>query len=106
MASDPKTIRESNLAMAGLEGRFDFLQKMVWSVIALLGTLIAGAFALYFQLGEIKTDVAVVKANFAALKEQQAAIQESIRSMDNKSQASLTRIETKLSNSQPANSAE
>ncbi|MBR1232581.1 hypothetical protein [Bradyrhizobium sp. AUGA SZCCT0182] len=100
MASEPKTIRETNLALLGLEGKLGLLQSMVWAVIGLLGTLIAGAFALYSQIGEIKTDVAVVKSSFSALKEQQTAIQESIRSIDAKSQASFSRIENRLGGNQ------
>ncbi|MBR1173701.1 hypothetical protein JQ617_07015 [Bradyrhizobium sp. KB893862 SZCCT0404] len=101
MATEPKTIRETSIVIQGVVDRLDLVQKMTWGVIGLLGTLIAGAVALYFQIGDLKVDVAVVKANFGFLKEQQTAIQEALRSIDIKTQASLSRIEGKVGSAMP-----
>jgi hypothetical protein len=101
LAAEPKNIRESNFAMAGLEGRLTLIQAMVWSVIGLIGALIAGAFALYLQLGEIKTDVAVLKNTLGTIKEQQAKIEEGLRSIESKTLGSLSRIENRLASNQP-----
>jgi hypothetical protein len=100
LAIEPKTFRETNIVLEGLEARLNLIQKMTWGVIGLLGALITGAAALYFQLGDIRTDVAVLKANLGSLKEQQSAIQESLRSIDTRTQASLSRIENKLASNQ------
>jgi hypothetical protein len=100
LAIEPKSFRETNLVLEGLEARLDLIQKLTWYVIGLLGALAAGAAALYFQLADIRTDVAVLKTNFASLKEQQSAIQESLRSIDSKTQASLSRIENRLTSNQ------
>jgi hypothetical protein len=88
--------------MAGLEGRLKLIQVGVGLVIGLLGTLIAGAFALYLQLGEVKTDVAVLKSNLGTIKEQQAKIEESLRSIETRALGSLSRIESRLAVNQPA----
>ena len=100
MAIEPKSFRETNLVLEALEARLNLIQRMTWSVIGLLGALVAGAAALYLQLGDIKTDVAVLRANFGSLKEQQSAIKESLQSMDTKIQASLSRMENKLTSNQ------
>jgi hypothetical protein len=102
LAIEPKSFRETNLVLEGLEARLGLIQKLTWYVIGLLGALIAGAAALYFQLGDIRTDVAVLKANFGSLKEQQSEIQQSLRSIDSKTQTSLSRIENKLTPAAPA----
>ncbi len=100
MAIEPKTVRETNIVIQGVVDRLDLVQKMTWGVIALLGTLIAGAAALYVQIGDVRTDVAVMKSTLGAMKEQQSAIQESLRSIEAKTQASLSRIENKLASNQ------
>jgi hypothetical protein len=100
LAIEPRSFRETNLVLEGLEARLDLIQKMTWGVIGLLGALVAGAAALYFQIGDIRTDVAVLKTNFGSLKEQQTAIQETLRLIDSKTQASLSRIENKLTSNQ------
>jgi outer membrane murein-binding lipoprotein Lpp len=99
MAVEPKTVRETSLVIAGIEARLDLVQKMVWAVIALLGTLVAGAGALYFQIGDLKTDVAVIKTNAAAINEKVSKIETSIddvRSAGNLASTTLGRIETRL----------
>jgi hypothetical protein len=100
MAIEPKTVRETNIVVQGVVDRLDLVQKMTWGVIALLGTLIAGAAALYIQIGDVRTDVAVLKSTLGVMKDQQSAIQESLRSLETKSQASLSRIENKLASNQ------
>lgn len=61
--TDPRTIRESNIAREGLEGRVDLLQKWLWGVTGLLGTILAAAVAIYSQVGDVKTDIAVIKTS-------------------------------------------
>jgi hypothetical protein len=96
MAVEPKTIRETNIAMEGIEGRLGILSKMIWTVVGLLGTLLIAAFALYSQLGDIKTDLAVLKSTVGVIGDRQAKIEESVRSLESKALASLNRIETRL----------
>jgi hypothetical protein len=96
MAVEPKTIRETNIAMEGIEGRLGILSKMIWTVVGLLGTLLLAAFALYSQLGDIKTDLAVLKSTVGTIGDRQAKIEESVRSLESKALASLNRIETRL----------
>jgi hypothetical protein len=108
MALETKTIRETNIAMEGIEGRLRILSKMIWAVIGFLGTLLIAAFALNSQLGDIKTDLAVLKSNVGVIGERLAKIEqnlpkieESLRSMESKTLGSLSRIETRLAASPP-----
>jgi hypothetical protein len=96
MATEPKTIRETLILIQGVVDRLDLVQKITWAIVALLGTLIAGAAAIYLQLGDIRTDVAVLKTNISSLKEQLSAVQETLRSSAARTQLSLSSIESKL----------
>jgi septation ring formation regulator EzrA len=100
MIPEPKTIRESNIFVAGIEARLGLVQKMVWGVIALLGTLLAGAAALYVQIGDLRTDLAVVKTNVTAINDRVVKMDKSIdevRADETRIRETLTRIETKHS---------
>jgi hypothetical protein len=101
MATEPKTIRETSIVIQGVVERLDLVQKITWAIVGLLGTLIAGAAAIYFQLGDIRTDVAVVKANLGSVREQLSAVQETLRSSAARTQASLSTIEGKLGKDYP-----
>jgi hypothetical protein len=79
MAIEPKTIKETSIVIEGLEARLGLITKMVWAVIGMLGTLIAGAVALYSQLGDVKTDVAAVKATVAGINERLTGFDGGIR---------------------------
>jgi hypothetical protein len=70
MPIEPKTIRETNFVIAGLDARLGLIQKMVWVVVGLLGTLLAGAAALYYQVGDLRTDVATIKTDLSTVKGQ------------------------------------
>jgi hypothetical protein len=61
MSTDPKTFRETNLVIAGLEARVGLILKMIWAVIGMLGTLMAGAVALLSQVGDVKSDLASIR---------------------------------------------
>jgi hypothetical protein len=98
MATEPKNIREVHFILEGLEGRLALVLKMTWGVIGLLGALLAGAAALYSQIGDIKSDVAVLKSNGETLKGQQAAIQDALRSTETKVLGPLSEIRTALVN--------
>lgn len=67
--SDPRTIREANLQSEGFrrstDERISTLQKMIWGVITMMGTLGIGAAGIYIQIGDLKTDLAVLKTNVA-----------------------------------------
>ena len=108
MIPEPKTIRESNIFVAGIEARLGLVQKMVWGVIALLGTLLAGAAALYVQIGDLRTDLAVVKTNVTAINDRVVKMDKSIdevRADETRIRETLTRIEMRLaasSNTTPA----
>jgi len=92
MPAEPRTIRESNFVVSGLEARLGLVLKMVWGVIALLGTLLAGAGALYVQIGELKTDAAVIKSSIVAINAKLAEIE----TVGTRNSNSLVRIENKL----------
>lgn len=99
MGTEPKTIRESNFFVAGIDARLGLVQKMVWAVLALIGTLLAGAAALYFQIGDLKIDLAVVKANLAVINDRVAKIDKSVEGIgadQARMRETLTRIEARL----------
>jgi hypothetical protein len=66
--SDPRTIREVNLAQAGIEGRLGLLVKMGGAIVGLLVAVVGGIATLYVQIGNVKDVVADVKVEVAALK--------------------------------------
>jgi hypothetical protein len=51
----------------------------VWWVIGVLGAVFTGAIALYWQLGDIKADVAAVKASMVSINERLAGLDAGIR---------------------------
>jgi hypothetical protein len=104
MATEPKSVREVNVVLEGIlkqfelfqksiEARFDFLRNIVWVVIGLLGALLAGAFALSNQIGEIKTDVALLKSQSSEFTQKQTAVLESLKST---AEGALARVENRL----------
>jgi hypothetical protein len=107
MSPEPKTVKEAAFAVASVEARLDLaqnlaqksveaqlglVQKMVWAVIALLGTLFGGAIGLYVQIGDLKTDIAVIKTNVAAIN---AHIID-VSSPGDRASKALERIEARL----------
>ena len=72
---EPKTPREANIA---LEARVGLLQKLVWSVLTMLGAVVLGAISIYVQIGDLKSDVAVVKTNVVNISERLAKIEKTI----------------------------
>ena len=80
--TDPKTIREQNIQnegfRKGMEDRVGVFQKMVWTVIGLLGALLVGAIAIYIQIGDIKIDVAVIKTNLTNLIERFSKVEKNV----------------------------
>lgn len=100
MTTEPKSFRETNLVLGGIEARVDLVQKMVWAVIGLLGALVTGAFALYSQIGDLKTNVAVVKTTAATINERVTRIDKSVESVlasGVTASSALSRIEARLS---------
>jgi hypothetical protein len=100
MTTEPKSFRETNLVLGGIEARVDLVQKMVWAVIGLLGALVTGAFALYSQIGDLKTDIAVVKTTVATINERLTRIDKSVESVlasGVTASSALSRIEARLS---------
>lgn len=79
--TEPKTIRETAILVAGLDARLGLLQKMVWGIFALLGTLLAGAAALYVQIGDLKTEIAGIRATVAASGDRLARIEKSVEDL-------------------------
>ena len=62
---EPESKRELALALSefrtSVEARLGELNKKVWYLFGVLGALVAGAIALYAQLGDVKTEVAVLR---------------------------------------------
>ena len=100
--TDPRNIREVNIQNEGfrksLEDRVGVFQKMVWTVIGLLGALLIAAFTIYFQIGDVKTDVAVVKTNITNLLERFSKVEKNVedsRSAERQMVIALGRIEAR-----------
>jgi hypothetical protein len=51
---------------------------MVWTIIGLLGALLVGAIAIYVQIGDLKTDVAVIKTNITNLVERFSKVEKAV----------------------------
>ncbi|NVO17183.1 MAG: hypothetical protein HXX10_24420 [Rhodoplanes sp.] len=79
--TEPKTIRETAILVGGLDARLGLVQKMVWGIFALLGTLLAGAAALYVQIGDLKTEIAGIKATVAASSDRLGKIEKSLEDL-------------------------
>jgi hypothetical protein len=89
---DPRTVREATIAQAGLEARLGLLQKLILAVIGLLGAILLGAAAIYVQVGDLKTDVAVTKNTVATINERVAKMEKGID--DIRSETGQIRSET------------
>jgi hypothetical protein len=104
MATEPRTIRESNILVGGIEARLGLLQKLLWVVLALLAGLLSGAAALYVQIGDVKTDLAVLKTNLSAVAERVNKIDKSVETISadlNRAVVAVGRIEARLSAASP-----
>jgi hypothetical protein len=104
--TEPKTIRETAILVGGLDARLGLVQKMVWGIFALLGTLLGGAAALYVQIGDLKTEIAAMKATVAATGERGGRIEktlEELRSDTVQTQRTLARIEARLASADEVN---
>ena len=75
--TEPKTIRE-------LYAAFSVYQRMVWTIIGFIGGLIIGAIAIYIQIGELKTDLAVVKANTSNIIERLTGFDKRLGALDDR----------------------
>jgi hypothetical protein len=76
--TEPRNIRETNIARRGLEDRVALLQKWLWGLAGLLGTVLAAAAAIFYQLSDLKTDVAVVKTNVGNVSDRLARIEKTV----------------------------
>jgi hypothetical protein len=106
--TDPKTIREQNIEnegfRKGLEERVGVFQKMVWTVIGLLGAIMIGAGAIYIQIGDLKTDVGVIRTNIINLVERFSKMEKSAedsRASERQIITTLGRIEAQVPKSDP-----
>lgn len=123
---EPKSIREITFVVDGLAAQLDsvktsietrlddlkqnfdarlgLVQRLVWIVFGLLGTLVGGAASLYVQIGDIKSDVAGIKANLIANGERIGKIEkvlEDLRTDSSQIQRTLARIESRLASADP-----
>jgi hypothetical protein len=90
--TEPKTHREANIAREGLEARIGLLQKLVLAVLGMLGGLVLGAYAIYGQIGDLKSDVAVVKTNVVNISDRLARIEKTIDDIRSDGGQILSRI--------------
>jgi hypothetical protein len=74
---EPRTIREINAS-------FTVFQTMVWTIIGFLGALLIGAAAIYFQIGDLKTDLAVVKTGTSNIVERLIAFDGRLTALDSR----------------------
>jgi hypothetical protein len=90
--TEPRTHREANIARQGLEARLGLLQKLIWTVIGLLGAMLAGAAAIYVQVGDLKTDLAIVQTSVSNVSDRLARIEKTIDDIRDNSGQILSRI--------------
>lgn len=90
--TEPRTHREANIAREGLEARIGLLQKLVLAVLGMLGGLVLGAYAIYGQIGDLKSDVAVVKTNVVNISDRLARIEKTIDDIRSDGGQILSRI--------------
>lgn len=77
---------------------------MVWAVIGMLGTLMAGAVALLSQVGDVKSDLASVKATVVGINDRMSGLESGIREMrtaQNSAATTLARIDTAVATAPP-----
>lgn len=65
--SDPKTVREVNFVLDGLERRVGLLVKVGGGIVGLLGVLLLTAFSLYHEIGGLSADIASIKTGMDGL---------------------------------------
>jgi hypothetical protein len=90
--TEPKTHREANIAREGLEARVGLLQKLQWWVLGLLVAVVLGAIGINVQIGDLKSDVAVVKTNVVNINDRLARIEKTIDDIRSDGGQILSRI--------------
>jgi hypothetical protein len=65
--SDPKTFREVNFVLDGLEKRVGLLTKIGGGIAALLVAILGVLGTLYSEIGKVQTDVAATRATVDGL---------------------------------------
>jgi hypothetical protein len=90
--TEPRNYREVNIARKGLEDRVDLLQKWLWGLAGLLGTVFAAAVWINVQLGEQKTDIAVIKTDVKNVGDRLARIEKTVDDIRSDSGQILSRI--------------
>jgi hypothetical protein len=93
MADDPKTIREVNFALAGLEGRVGLLIKIGIAVLGFLGAVLAVVATIYVQIGDVKVDVASIKAKVEGLDTRIGAIETDVKAARSDQRQILTQLQ-------------
>jgi hypothetical protein len=96
MADAPKTIREVNFQVSGVEARMELLLKMIIAALGLLGGLLAAAVAVYVQIGDVKTETRIELAKLAQRLDTIGRDIAEAKTNDSRSLAALSRIENKL----------
>jgi hypothetical protein len=89
---EPKTIREAVLQIEGVEGRLALLTKLTLGVLGALGLIGSAGVAILVQLGDMKTDVSVIKKDIAQLQKDVGVVVQGQGSIQN----GLGRIEGRL----------
>src|SRR5262249_43989572 len=84
--------REANIARQGLEARIGLLQLLVLAVLGMLGGLVLGAYTIYGQIGDLKSDVAVVKTNVVNISDRLAKVEKTIEDIRSDGGQILSRI--------------
>lgn len=82
MATEPKTVRETNIRMDGADRQINLIQTLLWIVLGSLGAIFAGAIAIYVQVGEIKSALAVQDSKLEGISKRLATLEEGTRSRD------------------------
>src|SRR5262245_44853740 len=108
MPIEPKTFRESNILIAGIEGRLRLLLWMVAAVVGLVGTLLAGAAALYSQISDVRVQVGVIDTKVGEINKRLDKIDDAnkdIRTNLDGALLALERIEGRLTGVGPQQQA-
>jgi hypothetical protein len=90
--TEPKTHREANIAREGLEARIGLLQLLVLAVLGMLGGVVLGGYTIYGQIGDLKSDVAVVKTTVVNSNDRLAKIEKTIDDIRSDGGQILSRI--------------
>jgi hypothetical protein len=92
--SDPRTIREVNIATGGMEKRIKLLQWVGGGICALLVALLGVGIAQYRDIGKVEVDVGAIKATVEGIEKRLGLIETDLRAVRTDQGQILAKIQT------------